>query len=279
MTTTQITVTDRLVPGGPGQPDIPVRHYEPELPAGTLVWAHGGSFVRGTLDWPESDWVARRIAEAGTRVIAVDYRLASEAVRAPAPAEDVSAVLSWAGAEFGAPLSIGGASAGGQLAVHAALAQADAAQLSAAPKPEALLLLYPTLHEQQRADAEIAALVRELPEARRFRPDRISAMYEDYLGPVTGPERQARIAGELPRERLAQLPRTTIVTAEADELRASAEQFAEQLSAAGVPVRATIEPGTVHGYLNRPEASPEAERQARATIDRFLSALPGSAHP
>ncbi|MCR2446339.1 alpha/beta hydrolase, partial [Salmonella enterica] len=84
----------------------------------------------------------------------------------------------------------------------------------------------------------IEALVRELPEPRRFRPERIREMYRDYLGPGTGPERSALIAGELPAERLRQLPQTSVVSAEADELRASAEQFVEQLIAAGVPVSA-----------------------------------------
>ncbi|MEB4615097.1 alpha/beta hydrolase fold domain-containing protein, partial [Leucobacter sp. M11] len=179
----------------------------------------------------------------------------------------------WAAREFPGPLFIGGASAGGQLAVHAALAQADAAQRGSRGA-DALLLLYPTLHETQRPDPRIEALVSELPEPRRFRPERIREMYRDYLGPGTGPERSALIAGELPAERLRQLPPTSVVSAEADELRASAEQFVEQLIAAGVPVSAAVEPGTVHGYLNRPTASPEAERHARQTIARFLADLP-----
>ena len=47
-------------PNRVGSAEVPVRIYEPEpaelrgdsAPWGTLVWAHGGSFVRGTLDWP-----------------------------------------------------------------------------------------------------------------------------------------------------------------------------------------------------------------------------------
>ena len=88
-------------PNRMGSAEIPVRVYEPDEaelrgdggPWGTIVWAHGGSFVRGTLDWPEADWVWRRFAAAGLRVYSVDYALANDEVKAPAPALDVAAVL------------------------------------------------------------------------------------------------------------------------------------------------------------------------------------------
>ena len=88
-------------PNRMGSAEIPVRVYEPDGawlrgdggPWGTIVWAHGGSFVRGTLDWPEADWVSRRFAAAGLRVYSVDYALANDEVKAPAPALDVAAVL------------------------------------------------------------------------------------------------------------------------------------------------------------------------------------------
>ena len=79
--------------------------------------------------------------------------------------------------------------------------------------------------------------------------------------------------GELPPERLQQLPPTIIINADADDLRASGEHFAEQLRAAGVPVTLALQPGTLHGYLNRPEESDQARADARATIDRFVAEL------
>ncbi|KAM9861926.1 alpha/beta hydrolase [Leucobacter sp. BZR 635] len=265
-------------PGGPsaavpnrmGSAQVPVRSYEPAAgvtPWATLVWAHGGSFLRGTLDWPEADWVSRSFAEAGIRVLSVDYVLASDSVKAPALSNDVAAVLAWAGAEYPGPIVAGGASAGAHLAVLATLDQRDAHPDRAA---DALLLEYPTLHRVQRADPQIADAVAALPEARRFRADRIAEMYDFYLGaePAGVP-----VAGELPAGRLAQLPPTIIVNADADELRASGEEFAEQLRSADVPVVEAIEPDTVHGYLNRPEESPAARAQAAATIGRFVTEL------
>lgn len=278
-----------------GSAAVPIRVYEPApgdaQPWATLVWAHGGSFVRGTLDWPESDWVARSFAAEGIRVVAVEYVLAGKSVKAPAPSNDVAAALAWAGARFAGPLVAGGASAGGHLAVLAAIDQADLAARgrarhasNAAPEAaavraaDALILEYPTLHRVQKSDRKLAKLASKLPETRRFKADRIAEMYDFYLG-TSGPEAngldgqpapEPPVAGELPEERLAKLPRTIIVNAEADELRASGEQFADQLDAAGVHVTAKTERGTVHGYLNRPDESPAA---SAATIAHFVAEL------
>ncbi|WP_243736035.1 alpha/beta hydrolase fold domain-containing protein [Leucobacter luti] len=291
MRITDIEVTGPAAAQHPGTPNrigsdrIRVRAYEPVLEPGgkpwaTLVWAHGGSFLRGTLDWPEADWVSRQFADAGIQVYSVDYILASDTVQAPAPSNDVAAVLSWAAerAEPEALLAIGGASAGAHLATLAALDRADRAAAGDGRVADALILEYPTMHRVQLPDPAIAAATAGLPEQRRFSDDRIAEMYAFYLG--AGPEGgaglqagDAPVAGELPAERLAALPPTTIVNADADDLRASGEQFAEQLRAAGVPVTASIQPGTVHGYLNRPEETATSLVDAEETIDRFVIAL------
>lgn len=290
-----------------GSAAVPVRVYEPQgdssqAPWATLVWAHGGSFVRGTLDWPEADWVARAFAEAGMRVYSVDYALASDSVKAPAPANDVVAVVREVAARHEGLLVIGGASAGAHLAALAALTQADwatapgavdlpqptlAPPLSGARAADALLMLYPTAHRVQRADPQITARTSALPESRKFDAGRIIDMYNFYLGdsgrephesedgrvdPPAYPATPTVIA-ELPPERLQQLPPTIIINADADDLRASGEHFAEQLRAAGVPVTLALQPGTLHGYLNRPEESDQARADARATIDRFVAEL------
>lgn len=287
-----VHVTDLRVPGPAlgvilespnrlGSPRVPVRAYEPEGRAwATLVWAHGGSFVHGTLDGPESDWVSRRFAEAGVRVYAVDYVLASQAVKAPAPANDVAAVLAWASAQHDGPIAIGGASAGGQLAVQAALQQADRAADDArgvVRRADAVLLEYPTLHRVQQPDASIAALTAGLVERRQFGPERIAQMYDFYLGGAAGEPTDgaanSNVVGELPAARLAALPATVIVNADLDDLRASAEQFAGQLREAGVRVAESVQPGTDHGYLSRPQDSPEADADARETIERFVTGL------
>lgn len=269
-----------------GSAEVPVRVYEPgkrdlqgrKEPWGTLVWAHGGSFVRGNLDWPEADWVSRHFAKAGLRVYSVDYVLASETVKAPAPSNDVAAVLREVRARHTGPVFVGGASAGGHLATLAALVQADVAATLGDPtlRPDALALVYPTLHRTQRNNPAIAALTASLPVERRFGPERIAEMYEYYLDEDQPSQSSPYVAGEFAADRLAALPPTVIMNAEADDLRASAEQFAWQLREAGVDVVEYLQPGTVHGYLNRPTASPKAESDARGTIDLMVHGLLGA---
>ena len=432
-----------------GSSDVPVRLYEPVLaptsslikpvsePWATLVWAHGGSFIQGSLEWPESDWVARACARRGVRVIAVDYGLATETVKAPAPANDVAAVLRWVESRYGGRILVGGASAGGHLAADAALIQAAAAHAGVAGPAAGLLLVYPTLHRVQRAHPELDAAAAKLPRVKQFSAERIREMYAFYLddesnapdtpwelpdsiaagvspaqpsvdlapgrvtdrgvdpwaraaaAPESAPDgglagdapqddappadtapadesasdpyaplpisataglardvsameadaspatdgstppasgaaplttdtaataaqgaaqaslsaitalieqiRAARqpvaeqplepsepvseyplrpvVVGELGPRQLSRLPATVIVNAEVDQLRTSAEQFAEQVEAAGVPVRLHLEPGTVHGYLNSPESSAEATAAAERTIDTLLTSL------
>src|ERR687897_3032068 len=96
-----------------------VRVYPGRTPTGAgLVWAHGGGFAGGALDMPEADSVAHALTARGVTVVSVDYRLAGEGCRYPAPSDDVLAAWSWALQNSArlridpARLALGGASAG-----------------------------------------------------------------------------------------------------------------------------------------------------------------------
>ena len=267
-----------------GSVEVPVRRYDPAPaapgetaaePWAVLVWAHGGSFVRGGLDMLEADWAARQFAAAGMRVYSVDYILASDTVKAPAPANDVAAVASWVAQAEEAPLVIGGASAGAHLAALAALDRAEAARRGDGEAAAALLLEYPTLHRVQRSDAAIVEATAVLGDRLRFAPDRIAQMYATHLGDfeTAGLSAADLVAGEVTSERLALLPPTVIVNAELDDLRASGEEFAEQLAVARVRVVEYTQAGVTHGYLNRPTESAEALASAQQTIDRFVGGV------
>lgn len=267
-----------------------VRVYPAREPNGTgLVWAHGGGFAMGDLDMPEADWVARRLAARGTTVVSVDYRLApvpewwedaSRPARGghpyPAASDDVLAAWSWtvdnaARLRIAADrLALGGASAGGNLATGATLRLIER---GFATLPALVLLAYPTLLAEQPApDPELRAALDANPDADRFGPAVVRAMYENYLGiPPDGAFDGAPI-GAIPGlatpADLAEFPPTLIVDDEVDELRVSGEAFAATLRAAGRPVEVVTEPGTHHGHLNRPH-----EPAASVTIDRFAARL------
>ena len=244
-----VDTSEQLVAGPHG--DIRVRIYRPSRQSGIgLVWLHGGGFVGGDLDMCEADHVARHLCDrVGATVVSVDYRLAIEdGLRFPVPHDDVVAAWLWVASatrELGIDprrLALGGCSAGANLATGAALRLRD----NGWPAPHRLLLAYPLLHfsapplEAEPADMNL------VPSILRFTPDTIAAINTNYMGVGVEPCPYAFPSlGEL-----AGLPPTLILTSEYDLLRASGEDFARRLLAAGVPVNLVCEHGVMHGHLN-----------------------------
>ena len=262
-----------------------VRVYPAREPNGSgLVWAHGGAFALGELDMPESDWVASQLAARGTTVVSVDYRLAPvpegwpaaaprrDGHRYPAASDDVIAAWSWTVDNADRlradrmRLAIGGASAGGNLAAGATLRLLER---GFATLPALVLLAYPTLLAAQPApDAELRAALDASPDADRFGPAVVRAMYENYLGELFDRPPVGAVPGLATARDVAGFPPTLIVNDEVDELRVSGEAFAATLRDAGRPVEVVTEPGTEHGHLNRPH-----EAAASVTLTRFATRL------
>ncbi|WP_374975855.1 alpha/beta hydrolase fold domain-containing protein [Microbacterium trichothecenolyticum] len=261
-----------------------VRVYPAREPNGTgLVWAHGGAFAFGDLDMPESDWVASQLAARGTTVVSVDYRLApvpagwdaagrrSGGHHYPAASDDMLAAWSWVTGNAGrlridaGRIAMGGTSAGGNLAAGATLRLIE----RRATLPALVLLAYPTLLAVQPApDAALRAALDAQPEADRFGPDMVRAMYENYLGGPVDRAPLGAIPGLARPVDLVEFPPTLMVNGDVDELRVSGEAFAASLIAAGRSVEVVAELGTEHGHLNRPH-----EAAASVTIDRFATRL------
>lgn len=278
---------------GPHGP-LRVRSYQPvrrDAPAG-LVWVHGGAFAFGDLDMPESDWVARSLADRGVWVVAVDYQLAPQpdgfdgtrpstnaGVHFPVASEEVTFAFEWA-AENGSPfgvepdaLSLGGASAGANLAAGAALRLRDARGV----QPRSLILAYPLVHAQlPPAHDELAAKLASLPAEALFSPEVVGKINLNYVFDAAHLTNPYAFAGT---QHLAGLPPTFILNSDHDSLRSSGELFAAELAAAGVDVLMMREPGTRHGHLNEPDL-PEAVRSVeRMTAWLTEPTLVGSPHP
>ncbi len=246
-----------------------VRVYPASAPNGSgLVWAHGGGFAGGDLDMPEADFVARTLAAAGTAVVSVDYRLAVGGIHFPVPVDDIVSAWGWTHArraEFGIDrLAIGGASAGGNLAAAATLRLSGTAAA-----PDLVVLAYPTLLAIQPApDAPLRQALDDDPVADRFGPQVVREMYENYLGAPAATAPVEAAPGLATPAELADYPPTLIINGEVDELRVSAEVFAASLAAAGREVDCRIEPGTNHGFLNRPDGP-----AAALTLERIAARL------
>lgn len=258
----ELVIEDFDIPGPHGP--VAVRRYgvaEPPPGAPALVWAHGGAFMWGGLDMPESDHVARWLATAlrGT-VLAVDYRLTGEgtpedqrvvgaelANQYPIPHDDVVAAWCWAREhcrEWGSEpssLALGGASAGANLISGALLEVRD----RGLGLPSCWLPIYPIVHEElpPLSDELAAALAgRDV-----FDPEGVSGFNHCYA-PQGG---RYAFPGDV--EDLSGLPDCLMVNSDVDSLRASGERFAADLAAAGVRVDCRLEPGTGHGHLNQPD--------------------------
>lgn len=228
-----------------GDIPVPIRVYRPEGPIGRiLVWVHGGGFVSGTLDWPESHMVSAELAaRAGCTVVAVDYRLAPD-WQYPAPIDDVALVVRTIKQVLKVPsdipMTVGGASAGAAIAMAAALRNPDLVDL--------LLLAYPFVHFPVPAlSADLEAQMAELPDILRFTPEDIEYMVAAYVGRVHGVPADALPGAAV----LNAAPVVRIVVAEYDDLRPSGELLARQLAQAGVDADIRLEPGVLHGHLNR----------------------------
>jgi acetyl esterase/lipase len=253
-----------------------VRIYAPigggaDLPC--LIWLHGGAFRMGDLNMPEADWTARQICErAGAVVVSVDYRLCVGGVTYPVPHDDVVAAVRWARDNAGslgidpARISIGGASAGGNLATGAALRLRDDDEWV----PAALVLAYTTFHAVvPPASATLAPLLANIPRLLRFLPEDRRSITENYLG---GPESRADGYAMPANAVLDGLPPVVLLNSEYDDLRASAEAFAGQLTAAGVDARQVVVPGMLHGFLNLHAGVAPVDQALRLMADTVGSA-------
>lgn len=144
-------------------------------PTGWLVWAHGGSWVSGSVEsWhPACADLADR---TGAVVVSVDYRLAPRH-RHPAALDDVLSGVEWAAQQahdegLDGRVAVGGDSAGGALAACAALRCRDEARPLSAQ-----LLLYPPLDPACRASS-YQAQPQQFPSR-----DGLVAAWQEYRGP------------------------------------------------------------------------------------------------
>lgn len=217
-----------------------------------FVWVHGGAFIGGHLDMPESHWVALELAARGIPVLTLDYTKCLGDVHYPVPSDDVLAgwrfALDNAGEFFRtAPdaVALGGASAGGNLVAGVAARLRD----GAGPAPAGLVLVYPVLHPNSSSPGE--PLDPEAPMGR------ISA---NFAGPG-GLDHPYAFPG---LGSASALPPTLVVVCELDDLRPSGEAFATLVREAGGSLDLYLEPGAGHGHINEP-----ADPTARTTIEEI----------
>ena len=259
---------------GPHGP-VPVRRYTPARPTGCppILWVHGGAFVKGDLDLPETHEVALALARAGFDVVTVDYRLVrglrwpfrradgvrprlgsgpagaarfgERSIRYPVPVDDVLAALTALQAEHPEGVILGGASAGACLSAGAVLRLiADGA-----PSVRGVFFAYGIFHAVLPKRSR--ELLGRLRGRRRFThvPVLLDLLNRFYAGSAAALAEPFAFAGGHP---LPGFPPALLLDAESDSMRASGGQFGRELAAAGGPVEYHVLAGTEHAFLNRP---------------------------
>lgn len=256
---------DLLIPGRPGDPDVPIRIYAPKASGAEtrpgVLEIHGGGFLMGSIAMMDA-WCQTVAVEIDAVVVSVEYRLAPEHPF-PAAVEDCYAALCWMAANANAlgidpdRIAIAGQSAGGGLAAATALLARD----RKGPKLCFQLLEIPELDDRL-----------ETPSMRAFvdtplwsRPNAIWS-WKHYLGPdhtgevspYAAPARATHLSG---------LPPAYVSTMEFDPLRDEGIDYAARLLQAGVQVELHSFPGTFHGS----SLIPTAEVSKRSAAESFAA--------
>lgn len=246
---------------------VPVRVYRHRASGvrGTLLYAHGGGWVGGSVGTHDASCAGIAI-DAGCHVVSIDYRLAPEHPY-PAALEDCVAAARWLSGPSRpawvepARLAIGGDSAGANLAVATCLRLRDAG----ADVPFRLqALLYPcvdtdTDRASYRRNADAPFLDRAM--MRRFIADYLQGREPDgYAMPL----RAASLAG---------LPAAVVITAEHDPLLDDGIELAARLVRDGVDCDYRMARRLPHGFLRFRGISEPAARGYAALVGALSRAL------
>jgi len=233
---------------------VPIRTYSISGRRGaTVLFAHGGGFVLGSLESHDSI-CAELCARIGSTVVAVDYRLAP-GHKHPAAYEDVLSVANGLQERDG-PLVLVGDSAGATLvaAVAHGIREGIAGQV----------LIYPYLGGDMNAGSYLTHA--DAPLLSRADLTFFEGIRCDDPAPVGDP----RFA-PLDDETFEGLPQTIVFSAESDPLCDDGQVYCQRIRAAGGNAKCILEVGLVHGYLRARHSVPRAGDSFTRIVDAVKS--------
>ncbi len=231
---------------------VPIRTYRSQEARWTLLFAHGGGFVLGSLDSHDSI-CAELCARSGCVVVSIDYRLAPEH-KHPAAYDDVLSITRWALINHAGPLIVAGDSAGATLVAACSHALRD--QIAGQ------VLIYPYLG----GDTDAGSYLSHADAPLLSRADML--FYENIRCDGMPPQNDVSFA-PLRETDFAGLPPTVIFTAECDPLCDDGKIYCEQMLATGGSVILHNERGLVHGYLR----ARHSVGRARDSFSRIVDAI------
>lgn len=261
-------VRDVSIPGPAGS--IPARVYEPAGAGGgrlpVVLYIHGGGWVLADIDTYDAS--ARALANAARAiVVSTDYRHAPEH-KFPAAHEDAFAAYRWvlesAGRLGGDPrrVAVAGESAGGNMAAGISML----ARQRGVRAPVHQALIYPVAGTDLKTPSYV-----EEENAKPLNKAMMAWFFERYL--ARPGDRSNPLLDLVNAPRLAEMPPTTIVTAEIDPLRSEGQTLAERLTAAGVPVAARNYDGVTHEFFGLGAVVEDARLAQRFVGQRLQEAF------
>jgi acetyl esterase/lipase len=239
-----LVIDDRLVPGPPDAPEVPVRVYTPvSIPRkmGGVLYIHGGGFAVGSVEMEHANAV-RLANNVGIVVVSVEYRLAPEHPF-PAAIEDCYAALQWMHAHASelevdpARVALVGSSAGGGLAAGLALLARDR---------EGPPICFQYLGIPELDDRLETPSMRQFVDTPMWTRASADLSWRRYLGDAHGGD-VSPYAAPARAEDLRGLPPAYISTMQYDPLRDEGIMYALRLLQAGITVELHSFPGTWHG--------------------------------
>lgn len=257
---------------GPGG-DLTLRVYTPAgsdgAPLPVLVWIHGGGWVLYSVDTYDAS-CRGMCNKTGAIVVSPEYRLAPEDVF-PASHDDVLAAYRWVAANAAqlggdpAQIAIGGESVGGNMAAATCMQLKDAGEAL----PIAQVLVYPVTTAEQFGDS-----MADCADARPLNRALLSwmAMHAFHGVPDAAKDPRIDLLG-LTAAQLAGLPPALVITDERDVLRSQGQEFARNLSAAGVPTTSSCYDGVTHEFFGASAVLDKAEQAQQEAAEHIIRAL------
>ncbi|MEW9501700.1 alpha/beta hydrolase [Jeotgalibacillus marinus] len=241
-----VDAKDIIIQGGPSG-EVSVRMLKPQnapdkLPV--ILYIHGAGWVFGNAH--THDRLIRELCVGSeSAIVFPNYSLSPDA-KYPTAIEEIYTVLNWIDTEGGntglnnEKITVAGDSVGGNMTAAITLMT----KKRNGPKINKQLLFYPVTDATFDTDS-----YHQFAEGFFLRRDGMQWFWDQYT--TDSKQREEITASPLraSKEQLKGLPKTLVITAEADVLRDEGEAYANKLREAEVPVTAVRFQGIIHDFV------------------------------
>lgn len=240
-------VTERLVPGPAGAPDVSLLICHPAAATGAvpcLYFIHGGGMMLGNNRSGGAAGALGHAEQLGAALVSVEYRLAPETPH-PGPVDDCYAGLTWTvdhAGELGIDLErliVGGASAGGGLAAAVALLARD----RGGPQLKGQMLLCPMLDDRNDTPSSL-----QMAGLGLWDRGANEVGWTALLGDARGGPDVSEYAAPARATDLSGLPPAFIDVGSAETFRDEDVAYATRIWQAGGDAELHVWPGGFHGF-------------------------------